>query len=78
MIMSIISEMDFLEHNNPNCPSQRRGEKRNGALFFFSPLASARQQARYSLQYHFVNELALACSERRGALGRGEQVKISL
>ena len=58
MIMSMITEMDVLEHNNLNCPSQR--EKRVCAFFLCVPVC-------YSLQYYSVNELALACSERSRA-----------
>lgn len=64
MIMSIISEMDIPEHNNMNCPSQR--EKKESAHFFCEHVC-------YSLQYYFVNELALACSERSGALAEGSR-----
>ena len=60
-IMSMITEMDVLEHNNLNCPSQR-GEKKE-SVHFFCPCVPV----SHSLQYYFVNELALACSERSGA-----------
>lgn len=74
MIMSIISEMDFLEHNNLNCPSERRRERNWAALSLscsFSLSLSGARTVHHGLQYYFVNELALACSERRGAPGRG-------
>lgn len=65
MIMSIISEMDVLEHNHLNCPSQR-GKKESAHFFVCEPVC-------YSLQYYFVNELALACSERSRALAEGSR-----
>lgn len=64
MIMSIISEMDVLEYNNLNCPSQRR--KKESVHFLCEPVC-------YSLQYYFVNELALACSEKSRALAEGSR-----
>lgn len=66
IIMSIISEMDVPQHNKLNCPSQR--ENKESAHFFCEHVC-------YSLQYYFVNELALACSERRRVLAEGSRWK---
>lgn len=69
MIMSIISGMDVLKHNNLNCPSQRKEKKEKKlGTFFFQP-----EPVCYSLQYYFVNELALACCERRRASAEGSR-----
>lgn len=66
--MSIISGMDVLKHNNLNCPSQRKEKKEKKLSTFFQP-----EPVCYSLQYYFVNELALACRERRRASAEGSR-----
>lgn len=51
MIMSIISEMDVLEHNHLNCPSQR-GKKKNLRIFLCASLCVTAYSTTLSMNWH--------------------------